>query len=55
MTEITGITGYTYDKNRFPQYYDGSKNLYNDNTMYYKMPPALDVDTPEDYNKMKNG
>ena len=32
-----------------------NKNLYNDNTMYYKMPPALDVDTPEDYNKMKNG
>tara|TARA_A100001515_G_scaffold144957_1_gene150937 strand:+ start:2816 stop:3460 length:645 start_codon:yes stop_codon:yes gene_type:complete len=31
-----------------------NKNLYNKETVYYKMAPALDVDTPEDYNKIKN-
>jgi len=31
-----------------------NKNLYNKETVYYKMTPALDVDTPEDYKKIKN-
>ena len=30
MTEITGITGFTYGKDDFPKYYDGSKLLYNE-------------------------
>ena len=30
MTEITGITGFTYDRDRFPKYYDGSKLLFDE-------------------------
>ena len=47
MTEITGITGYTYDKNHFPQYYDGSKNLYNDKG------EVIDLSTLSDEEKSK--
>ena len=31
-----------------------NNNLYNEDTIYYKIKPALDIDTPQDYRKLEN-